>query len=132
MTGLVVVRLELLRLRVGEHRVLYRELADEANARYLVARVIDRRDLHRAIDKLRAQTNSVGHTLVCLPTPFLAGGRARPTMGDRRADARPYQFSQFARQAVRATAPCSVDPGRLRRNRRARVEALLRALADSR
>jgi len=52
MTGLVVVRLALLRLRVGEHRVLYRELADEANARYLVARVIDRRDLHRAIDKL--------------------------------------------------------------------------------
>jgi mRNA-degrading endonuclease RelE of RelBE toxin-antitoxin system len=40
------------RLRVGEHRVLYRELAEEADARYLVARVIDRRDLHRAIDKL--------------------------------------------------------------------------------
>jgi mRNA-degrading endonuclease RelE of RelBE toxin-antitoxin system len=40
------------RLRVGEHRVLYRELADETDARYLVARVIDRRDLHRAIDKL--------------------------------------------------------------------------------
>ena len=40
------------RLRVGEHRVLYRELADEPDARYLVARVIDRRDLHRAIDKL--------------------------------------------------------------------------------
>lgn len=40
------------RLRVGEHRVLYRELADEAGARYLVARVIDRRNLHRAIDKL--------------------------------------------------------------------------------
>lgn len=40
------------RLRVGEHRVLYRELADEGDARYLVARVIDRRDLHRAIDKL--------------------------------------------------------------------------------
>jgi mRNA interferase RelE/StbE len=39
------------RLRVGEHRVLYREL-DEADARYLVARVIDRRDLHRAIDRL--------------------------------------------------------------------------------
>ncbi len=39
------------RLRVGEHRVLYRELADE-DARYLVARVIDRRDLHRAIDRL--------------------------------------------------------------------------------
>jgi mRNA-degrading endonuclease RelE of RelBE toxin-antitoxin system len=37
------------RLRVGEHRVLYRELAD---AQYLVARVIDRRDLHRAIDRL--------------------------------------------------------------------------------
>jgi hypothetical protein len=32
--------------------VLYRELVDEADARYLVARVIDRRDLHRAIDKL--------------------------------------------------------------------------------
>ncbi len=40
------------RLRVGEHRVLYRELVDEADARYLVARVIDRRDLHRAIDRL--------------------------------------------------------------------------------
>jgi mRNA-degrading endonuclease RelE of RelBE toxin-antitoxin system len=40
------------RLRVGEHRVLYRTLADEADARYLVARVIDRRDLHRTIDKL--------------------------------------------------------------------------------
>ncbi len=40
------------RLRVGEHRVLYRELADKADARYLVARIIDRRDLHRAIDKL--------------------------------------------------------------------------------
>ncbi len=40
------------RLRVGEHRVLYRELAEETDARYLVARVIDRRDLHRAIDKL--------------------------------------------------------------------------------
>ena len=40
------------RLRVGEHRVLYRELTDEPDARYLVARVIDRRDLHRAIDKL--------------------------------------------------------------------------------
>jgi mRNA-degrading endonuclease RelE of RelBE toxin-antitoxin system len=39
-------------LRVGEHRVLYRELADEADARYLVARVIDRRDLHRTIDRL--------------------------------------------------------------------------------
>ncbi|MFI5009596.1 MAG: type II toxin-antitoxin system RelE/ParE family toxin [Solirubrobacterales bacterium] len=39
------------RLRVGEHRVLYRELT-EGNARYLVARVIDRRDLHRTIDKL--------------------------------------------------------------------------------
>jgi mRNA-degrading endonuclease RelE of RelBE toxin-antitoxin system len=40
------------RLRVGEHRVLRRELADESDARYLVARVIARRDLHRAIDKL--------------------------------------------------------------------------------
>jgi mRNA interferase RelE/StbE len=40
------------RLRVGEHRVLYRELTAEAGPRYLVARVIDRRDLHRAIDKL--------------------------------------------------------------------------------
>lgn len=40
------------RLRVGEHRVLYHELTDEPHARYLVARVIDRRDLHRAIDKL--------------------------------------------------------------------------------
>jgi mRNA interferase RelE/StbE len=40
------------RLRVGEHRVLYRESTDEADSRYLVARIIDRRDLHRAIDKL--------------------------------------------------------------------------------
>jgi mRNA interferase RelE/StbE len=40
------------RLRVGEHRVLYRELADEPDARFLVARIIDRRDLHRAIDRL--------------------------------------------------------------------------------
>jgi mRNA-degrading endonuclease RelE of RelBE toxin-antitoxin system len=40
------------RLRVGEHRVLYRELADEPDARFLIARVIDRRDLHRAIDRL--------------------------------------------------------------------------------
>jgi mRNA-degrading endonuclease RelE of RelBE toxin-antitoxin system len=40
------------RLRVGEYRVLYRELTDRGDSRYLVARVIDRRDLHRAIDKL--------------------------------------------------------------------------------
>ena len=40
------------RLRVGEYRVLYRELTAEADAHYLVARVIDRRDLHCAIDKL--------------------------------------------------------------------------------
>ena len=40
------------RLRVGEHRVLYRELAAQDDSRYLVARIIDRRDLHRAIDKL--------------------------------------------------------------------------------
>jgi mRNA interferase RelE/StbE len=40
------------RLRAGEHRVLYRELAEDTDARYLVARVIDRRDLHRAIDRL--------------------------------------------------------------------------------
>lgn len=40
------------RLRVGEHRVLYRELVDETDSRYLVARIIDRRDLHRAIDRL--------------------------------------------------------------------------------
>jgi mRNA interferase RelE/StbE len=40
------------RLRVGEHRVLYRELTAEDDSRYLVARIIDRRDLHRAIDKL--------------------------------------------------------------------------------
>jgi mRNA-degrading endonuclease RelE of RelBE toxin-antitoxin system len=39
-------------LRVGEHRVLCRELDAEAGSRYLVARIIDRRDLHRAIDKL--------------------------------------------------------------------------------
>jgi mRNA interferase RelE/StbE len=40
------------RLRVGEYRVLYRELDDESGSRHLVARVIDRRDLHRAIDSL--------------------------------------------------------------------------------
>lgn len=40
------------RLRVGEYRVLYRELPAEGDLHYLVARVIDRRDLHRAIDKL--------------------------------------------------------------------------------
>ncbi len=40
------------RLRVGEHRVLYRELDDGSGSKYLVARVIDRRDLHRAIDSL--------------------------------------------------------------------------------
>jgi mRNA-degrading endonuclease RelE of RelBE toxin-antitoxin system len=40
------------RLRLGEHRVLYRELAEETASRFLVARVIDRRDLHRAIDQL--------------------------------------------------------------------------------
>ncbi|HEY1690359.1 MAG TPA: type II toxin-antitoxin system RelE/ParE family toxin [Solirubrobacteraceae bacterium] len=40
------------RLRVGEYRVLYRELTDGGDSRYLVARVIDRRDLHRAIDNL--------------------------------------------------------------------------------
>jgi mRNA interferase RelE/StbE len=40
------------RLRVGEHRVLYRESTDQAGSRFLVARIIDRRDLHRAIDKL--------------------------------------------------------------------------------
>jgi hypothetical protein len=39
-------------LLVGEHRVLYRQLAADADVRYLVARVIDRRDLHHAIDKL--------------------------------------------------------------------------------
>lgn len=42
------------RLRVGEHRVIYRSTnaAGAADPRYLVARVTDRRDLHRAIDKL--------------------------------------------------------------------------------
>ena len=40
------------RLCVGEYRVLYRELTDEVAPRYLIARVIDRRDLHRAIDRL--------------------------------------------------------------------------------
>jgi mRNA-degrading endonuclease RelE of RelBE toxin-antitoxin system len=41
------------RLRIGEqHRVLYRELADKPDTHYLVARIIDRRDLHRAIDRL--------------------------------------------------------------------------------
>jgi mRNA interferase RelE/StbE len=42
-----------LRLRVGEHRVLHRQLtAAEGDPRQLVARVIDRRDLHRAIERL--------------------------------------------------------------------------------
>ncbi len=40
------------RLRVSSYRVLYRELPAEGDSHYLVARVIDRRDLHRAIDKL--------------------------------------------------------------------------------
>jgi mRNA-degrading endonuclease RelE of RelBE toxin-antitoxin system len=41
------------RLRVGEHRILFRQLApSEAPPGYLVARVIDRRDLLRAIDTL--------------------------------------------------------------------------------
>ena len=46
------------RLRVGEHRVLYRELAAEELAAedvaggYLVARVIDRHDLDRATENL--------------------------------------------------------------------------------
>ncbi len=40
------------RLRVGEYRVRYQQLDAEDGARYLVARVIDRRDLHRAIDRL--------------------------------------------------------------------------------
>lgn len=39
-------------MKLGEHRVLCRELANEADARYLVARAIGRRDLRRAIDKL--------------------------------------------------------------------------------
>src|ERR1700683_4318647 len=34
------------RLRVGEHRVLYRELADEADGRYLVGRFIGRPARH--------------------------------------------------------------------------------------
>jgi mRNA-degrading endonuclease RelE of RelBE toxin-antitoxin system len=36
------------RLRVGEHRVLFREVPGG----YLVARVIDRRDLRRAVESL--------------------------------------------------------------------------------
>jgi mRNA-degrading endonuclease RelE of RelBE toxin-antitoxin system len=41
-----------LRLRVGEHRVILRELSARGDSGYFVARVIDRRDLHRAIDRL--------------------------------------------------------------------------------
>jgi len=40
------------RLRVGEYRVIFRESAPDEDSRYLVARVIDRRDLHRTIDRL--------------------------------------------------------------------------------
>jgi mRNA-degrading endonuclease RelE of RelBE toxin-antitoxin system len=41
------------RLRVGERRVIFRELtAQEGAPGYLIARVIDRRDLLRAIDTL--------------------------------------------------------------------------------
>jgi mRNA interferase RelE/StbE len=38
-----------LRLRVGEHRMIFRQEDDGA---YLVARVVDRRDLDRAVDAL--------------------------------------------------------------------------------
>jgi len=40
------------RMRVGEHRVIFRELSAGDTPRYYVARVIDRRDLHRTIDRL--------------------------------------------------------------------------------
>jgi mRNA-degrading endonuclease RelE of RelBE toxin-antitoxin system len=41
------------RLRAGEHRVLFRDLTSQEDPPgYLVARVIDRRDLLRAIDTL--------------------------------------------------------------------------------
>ena len=40
------------RMRVGEHRVIFRELSAGDASRYYVARVIDRRDLHQAIDRL--------------------------------------------------------------------------------
>jgi len=45
-----------LRLRVGEHRVLYRPLGPkEAGGRpgWLIARIVDRKELERAIAKLR-------------------------------------------------------------------------------
>ena len=38
-----------LRMRVGEHRVIYRQEDDGA---YLVARVVNRRELNRAVDAL--------------------------------------------------------------------------------
>jgi mRNA interferase RelE/StbE len=44
-----------LRLRVGEHRVLYRPLSGQEAGRqpgWLVARVVDRKDLERALAKL--------------------------------------------------------------------------------
>jgi mRNA-degrading endonuclease RelE of RelBE toxin-antitoxin system len=44
------------RLRVGDHRVLYRSIdpgeAGNSGARWLVARVVHRRDLERAVDSL--------------------------------------------------------------------------------
>jgi hypothetical protein len=47
--------------------VPYRELADEADAHYLVARVIDRRDLH--LPSTGSEPDQQGrHSLVCLPT----------------------------------------------------------------
>jgi hypothetical protein len=44
------------RLRVGELRVLYRPLTEEeaAEGGYLIARVIHRRDLQRAVSSLSA------------------------------------------------------------------------------
>jgi hypothetical protein len=44
------------RLRVGDHRVLYRSIdpseAEDSSARWLVARVVHRRDLERAVATL--------------------------------------------------------------------------------
>lgn len=44
------------RLRVGDHRVLYRPIeaseAANSNARWLVARIVHRRDLERAVSTL--------------------------------------------------------------------------------
>jgi len=40
------------RMRVGERRVLFRPIEGERESRWLIARIIDRRDLDRAVRSL--------------------------------------------------------------------------------